>query len=152
MCTHEMVLSCTFSGGINLNFIGTDLNSVQRPTFVVYGRTAVPEVHSCGALGSCAGVMILSIFSQESVCRPQSSTSLVCTAPSLSGGDPLDSSINYTVVMDNAPGPSNTGLLGLSLVPDPSILTNGSALNRVFAPGNVIQIRVNCMNHMYTLC
>jgi len=66
----------------------------------------------------------------------------VCTAPSLSGGDPLDSSINYTVVMDNAPGPSNTGDLSLSLVPDPSILPDGSALsNAVFTPGNFIQIR-----------
>jgi len=66
----------------------------------------------------------------------------VCTAPSLSG-DPPDS-INYTVVMDNAPGPSNTGDLSLSLVPDPSVPTDGSALiNAVFTPGNFIQIRVN---------
>jgi len=33
-----------------LNFTGTELNSVQHPTFVVYGRTAVPQVHSCVAL------------------------------------------------------------------------------------------------------
>ena len=80
------------------------------------------------------------------MCHARSGTSLVCTAPSFSGGDPLDTtSINYTVVMDNAPGPSNTGLLGLSLVPDPSIPTDGSALlNAVFTTGNVIQIRVNC--------
>ena len=140
-----MVLSCTFSGGINLNFIGTDLNSVQRPTFVVYGRTAVPEVHSCGALDSCAGVMILSIFSQESECHPQSSTSLVCTAPSLSGGDPLDSSINYTVVMDNAPGPSNTGLLGLSLVSNPSIAMHGLQTTQ-YIPGTETPITIGVRN------
>ena len=75
----------------------------------------------------------------------------MCTAPSLSG-DPLDSSINYTVVMDNAPGPSNIGDLSLSLVPDPSIPTDGSALiNAVFTPGNFIQIRVN-LTPMNTLC
>jgi len=46
--------------------------------------------------------------------------------------------------MDNAPGPSNTGDLSLSLVPDPRIPTDGSALsNAVFTPGNFIQIRVN---------
>ena len=127
-----------------MNFIGTDLNSVQRPTFVVYGRTAVPEVHSCGALGSCAGIMILSI-SQESECRPQSSTSLVCTAPSLSGGDPLDISINYTVVMDNAPGPSNTGPLGLSLVSNPSIAMDGLQTTQ-YTPGTATPITIDVRN------
>ena len=132
-----------FSGGINLSFTGTELNSVQHPTFVVYGRTVVPQVGSCIALGSCTGI-ILSIFSQQTLCHPHSARLLVCTAPSLSGGDPLDSSINYTFVMDNAPGPSNTGDLSLSFVPDPSIPTDGSALiNAVFTPGNFIQIRVN---------
>ena len=77
------------------------------------------------------------------MCRPESPTLLVCTAPALSGGDPLDSSINYTIIMDNAPGPSNTGDLRLSLVPNPSIATDGSALvNQQFTPGTVIQIRV----------
>ena len=57
------------------------------------------------------------------MCRPESSTLLVCTAPALSGGDPVDSNINYTIIMDNAPGPSNSGGLRLSLAPDPSIVT-----------------------------
>ena len=61
------------------------------------------------------------------MCRPESPTLLVCTAPALSGGDPMDSSINYTIIMDNAPGPNSSGDLRLSLVPDPSITTNGLA-------------------------
>ena len=125
-----------------MSFTGTELNSIQHPTFVVHGHTKVPQVHNCVAVGSCTGI-ILSIFSQQTLCHPRSARLLVCTAPSLSG-DPLDSSINYTVVMDNAPGPSNIGDLSLSLVPDPSIPTDGSALsNAVFTPGNFIQIRVN---------
>ena len=59
------------------------------------------------------------------MCCPESPTLLVCTAPALSGGDPMDSNINYTIIMDNAPGPSNSGDLRLSLAPDPSIGNNG---------------------------
>ena len=129
-----MYLYCTFSGGINLSFTGTELDSVQRPIFVVYGRTAMPEVHSCVALSSCTGIMILPILPQQTVCHPQSATLLVCTAPSLSGGSPLDNSITYTVVMDNAPDPSNTGDLSLSLVPDPSIPTDGLETTQ-YTPG-----------------
>ena len=78
------------------------------------------------------------------MCRPESPTLLVCTAPALSGGDPMDSSINYTIIMDNAPGPSNSGDLRLSLVPNPNIATDGSALvNSQFTPGTVILIRVH---------
>ena len=77
------------------------------------------------------------------MCHPESSTLLVFTAPALSGGDPLDSSINFTIILDNAPGPSNSGDLRLSLVPNPSIATDGSALvNPQFTPGTVIQIRL----------
>ena len=50
----------------------------------------------------------------------------MCTAPALSGGVPGDS-INYTIIMDNAPGPSNSGDLRLSLVSNPNISTNGLA-------------------------
>ena len=139
-----MYLSYTFSGGINLSFTGTELDSVQHPTFVVYGRTAVPQVHSCVALGSCTGIMILSIFSQQTVCRPQSAVLLVCTAPSLSGGSPLDNSINYTVtvVMDNAPGPSNTGDLSLSLVSNPSIPMDGLQTTE-YTPGAETPITID---------
>ena len=56
---------------------------------------------------------------QETVRHPESPTLLVCTAPALSGGDPLDSSINYTIIMDNAPGRSNSGDLRLTLVANP---------------------------------
>ena len=79
------------------------------------------------------------------MCRSESPTLLVCTAPALSGGNPdipMDSSINYTIIMDNAPGPSS-GDLRLTLVPDPRIATDGSALvNQQFVPGTVIQIMV----------
>ena len=64
---------------------------------------------------------------QRTVCRPESPTLLVCTAPALSGGDPLDRSISYTIIMDNAPGPSDIEGLRLSLVPNPNIATNGLA-------------------------
>ena len=64
---------------------------------------------------------------QRTVCRSESSTLLVCTSPALSGGDPLDSSINYTIIMDNAPGPSNSGDLRLTLVANPNIDTDGLA-------------------------
>ena len=80
------------------------------------------------------------------MCRSESPTLLVCTAPALSARDPdipLDRSINYTIIMDNAPGPSNSGDLRLTLVPDPRIATDGSALvNQQFIPGTVIQIMV----------
>ena len=80
------------------------------------------------------------------MCHSESPTLLVCTAPALSGGDPdipLDRSINYTIIMDNAPGPSNTGDLELSLVANPRVATDGSALvNQQFTPETVIQIRV----------
>ena len=80
---------------------------------------------------------------QRTVCRPESPTLLVCIAPALSDGDPMDSNINYAIIMDNAPGPSDSGDLRLSLVPDPSIATDGSALvNSQFRSGAVIQIRV----------
>ena len=80
---------------------------------------------------------------QETVCHSESPTLLVCTAPALSGGDPMDSSINYTIIMDNAPGPSNSGDLRLSLVPNPRVATDGSALvNQQFRAETVIQIRV----------
>ena len=62
------------------------------------------------------------------MCRSESTTLLVCTAPALSGGDPdipLDRSINYTIIMDNAPGPSNSGDLRLSLATtNPNISNN----------------------------
>ena len=77
------------------------------------------------------------------MCRSESPTLLVCTAPALSGGDPMDYIINYTIIMDNAPGPSNSGDLRLSLAPDPRVATDGSALvNQQFTPETVIQIRV----------
>ena len=89
------------------------------------------------------GVTTVFLPPQGTVCHPESSTLLVCTAPALSGGDPLDSSINYTIIMDNAPGPSNSGDLRLSLVPNPDIATDGSALvNQQFRSGTVIQIMV----------
>ena len=126
-----------------MSFTGTELDSVQRPIFVVFvvnGRTEVPQVHSCVAQGSCTGIMILSIFSQQTVCRPQSDTLLVCTAPSLSG-HPLGS-INYTIVMDNAPGPSNTGRLSLSLVSNPSILMDGLETTE-YTPGAETPITID---------
>ena len=123
-----------------MNFTGTELDSVQRPIFVVYSHTEVPQVHSCVALGSCTGIMVLSIFSQQTVCRPQSATLLVCTAPSLIGV-PLGS-INYTVVMDNAPGPSNTGDLSLSLVPDPFIPMDGLETTQ-YTPGAETPITID---------
>ena len=80
------------------------------------------------------------------MCHSENSTLLVCTTPALSGGDPdipLDRTINYTIIMDNAPGPSNSGDLRLSLVRNPIIATDGSALvNKQFRSGAVIQIRV----------
>ena len=77
------------------------------------------------------------------MCRSESPTLLVCTAPALSGDIPLDRSINYTIIMDNAPGPSNTGDLRLSLAPDPRIATDGSGIvNQEFRAETVIQIRV----------
>ena len=66
---------------------------------------------------------------------------LVCTAPSLNGSDPLDS-INYTVVMDNAPGPSNAGDLSLSLVPDPSIPMDGLETTQ-YTPGAETPITID---------
>jgi len=74
------------------------------------------------------------------VCRPQSDMLLVCTAPSLSG-HPLGS-INYTVVMDNAPGPSNTGLLSLSLVSSPFIPTDGLETTQ-YTPGAETPITID---------
>ena len=53
------------------------------------------------------------------MCRSESPTLLVCTAPTLSGGVPF-SIINYTIIMDNAPCPSD---LPLTLVPNPRINT-----------------------------
>ena len=139
-----MSASHTSSGGITLNFTGTDLDSVQRPTLVINDHTAIPPVHtqllSCRLL--CMALWWYFHLLQRTVCRPESPTLLVCTAPALSGGDPGDS-INYTLIMDNAPGPSNTGDLRLSLVPNPSIATDGSALvNQQFRAETVIQIRV----------
>ena len=55
------------------------------------------------------------------MCRSESPTLLVCTAPALSSGDP--GSINYTIIMDNAPGPSSVDL-PLTLVPNPRINTS----------------------------
>ena len=52
------------------------------------------------------------------MCRSESPTLLVCTAPALSGIP--GSIINYTIIMDNAPGPSD---LPLTLVPNPRINT-----------------------------
>ena len=55
----------------------------------------------------------------------------------------MDTSINYTIIMDNAPGPSDSGDLRLSLAPNPGVASDGSALvNQQFTPGTVIQIRV----------
>ena len=77
------------------------------------------------------------------MCHTDSSTLLVCTAPALSGDDPLDNSINYTIIMDNAPGPSNSGDLRLILVANPRVASDGSALvNQQFTPETVIQIMV----------
>ena len=80
------------------------------------------------------------------MCRSENPTLLVCTAPALSACDPdipLDRSINYTIIMDNAPDPSNSGDLRLSLGVNPNIATDGSALvNQQFIPETVIQIMV----------
>ena len=141
-----MSASHTSSGGITLNFTGTELDSVQHPTLAVNDRSASPPVHTW--LYSyrllCMALWCYFHLPQRTVCRPESPTLLVCTAPALSGGDPMDSNINYTIIMDNAPSPSNSGGLRLSLVPDPSIATDGSALvNSHYIPGTVIQIRVH---------
>ena len=91
-------------------------------------------------------------LSQETVCHPKSAASLVCTAPALSGGDLMDSGINYTIIMDNAPAPSNGGDLRLSLVPDPIIVTNGSALEiKDFTPGVRSPIRIHVRTTHYKL-
>ena len=141
-----MSASCTSSGGITLNFTGTDLDSVQRPTLVINDHTASPQVHTqlCNCRFWLMALWWYFHLLQRTVCRPESPTLLVCTAPALSGGVPMDNSINYTIIMDNAPGPSNSGDLRLSLVSNPSIATDGSALvNQQFTPGTVIQIRVH---------
>ena len=80
------------------------------------------------------------------MCRPESPTLLVCTAPALSGGDPGDS-INYTIIMDNAPGPSNTGGLRLSLVSNPNIATDGLATTDYTVGARtpiIINVRTTC--------
>ena len=128
----------TSSGGITLNFAGTDLDSVQRPTLVINDPRAQPPVHthlcSCRTLvrtysSRCMVLWWYFHLLQRTLCHPESPTLLVCTAPALSGGNPLDSSINYTVIMDNAPSPSDSGDLRLSLAPNPSIATDGLATN-----------------------
>ena len=91
-------------------------------------------------------------LTQETVCHSKSAASLVCTAPALRGGDLMDSSINYTIIMDNAPAPSNGGDLRLSLVPDPNIVTNGSALViKDFTPGVRSPIRIHVRTTYYKL-
>ena len=84
------------------------------------------------------------------MCRPESPTLLVCTAPALSGGDPLNSSINYTIIMDNAPGPSDSEGLRLSLAPNPSISTDGLATTDYTVGAGtpiIINVRTTCSEH-----
>ena len=84
------------------------------------------------------------------MCRPENSTLLVCTAPELSG--PLGS-INYTIIMDNAPGPSNTGDLRLTLVPNPSIDTDGLATtDYTVGAGTPITINVRTTCTVSLIC
>ena len=147
-----MSTSHTSSGGITLNFNGTDLDSVQRPTLVVYGRMASPPVHT--QLCSCRlWLMVLwwcFYLPQETVCRPESSTLLVCTAPALSG--PMGS-INYTIIMDNAPGPSDIVGLRLSLVPNPSIATDGLATtDHMVGTRTPIIINVRTLYSLILIC
>ena len=83
------------------------------------------------------------------MCRSESPTLLVCTAPALSGGDPditLDRSINYTIIMDNAPGPSNSGDLRLSLATNPNISNNALDMtDYTIDSGSPITINVRTM-------
>ena len=84
------------------------------------------------------------------MCRPESPTLLVCTAPALSGGDPLDNSISYTIIMDNAPGPPDD--LRLSLVPNPNIATNGLATTDYTVGAGTpitINVRTTCSEHCF---
>ena len=71
------------------------------------------------------------------MCHSESPTLLVCTAPALSGGVPF-SIINYTIIMDNAPGPSSVDL-PLTLVPNPRINTSDYTVS----PGSPITINYN---------
>ena len=86
------------------------------------------------------------------MCRPENSTLLVCTAPALSGGNPGDS-ISYTIIMDNAPGPSNTGGLRLTLAPDPSIDTDGlDTTDYTVGAGTPITINVRTTCTVSLIC
>ena len=83
---------------------------------------------------------------QRTLCRSASPTLLVCTAPRLIGGVQGDS-INYTIIMDNAPGPSNTGELRLSLAPNPNIATDGLATTDYTVGAGtpiIINVRTTC--------
>ena len=82
------------------------------------------------------------------MCCPENSTLLVCTAPRLIGGVQGDS-INYTIIMDNAPGPSD---LRLSLVANPSIDTDGLATTDYTVGAGTpitINVRTTCSEHCF---
>ena len=95
------------------------------------------------------------------MCRSESPTLLVCTAPSLSGSVP-GSIINYTIIMDNAPGPSNSGDLRLSLVANPNINNNALEMTDYTIDSGspiTINVRTTCTSsliseniHMMLLC
>ena len=82
---------------------------------------------------------------QETLCRPENSTLLVCTAPALSGPT---GNINYTIIMDNAPGPSNSGDLRLSLVANPDVGDIGLDPTDHLA-GTVAPITINVRTTLY---
>ena len=79
---------------------------------------------------------------------------MVCTAPALSARDPdipLDRSINYTIIMDNAPGPSN-GDLRLTLATTNPNINNNAVNTTVYTIDSgspiTINVRTTCTSSL----
>ena len=65
----------------------------------------------------------------------------------------MDTSINYTIIMDNAPGPSDIEGLRLSLVPNPSIATDGLATtDHMVGTRTPIIINVRTLYSLILIC
>ena len=113
----------SLSGGVLLTFTGDSLNVTQEPTLEISIGNVTLAAVSKGYSPNIFLIKLVLVLLTMQVCSSMASSTLHCIAPEVPNyvvenavGQPL----NYTLIMDNAPGPLlNNRELQLELRPNP---------------------------------
>ena len=143
----SIIIIC--SGGIELIFNGSNLNVVQNPLLVINDPDYLDNTNVSSKYSNESLVMMILSTGQMTSCIVINSTAISCVVPPLTRLQPGDvDGLNYTIIMDNAPGPDLTNEnLQIRVAPNPVVfgLVESEYNTGTSAP---IRIRVSFHTHM----